>query len=189
MRMNAANILTLSRLAIVPLFVAAFILELKIWAIVLFCVAGLTDVIDGVVARYLGQVSRLGGLLDPIADKLLVESCFLTLALVGVLPWWFFVLAFLRDAMIMSGIFYLEWVKASFVYRPLWISKFATVFQLVVGALGIVRWWNPEGSDMATRFLGPIVVVTAVLIVISGVQYVRVGLSIIRQHSRAQIGK
>ena len=185
MRMTVANILTLSRLVIAPLFVVAFVMGFKVWALVLFCIAGFTDLIDGAVARMLGQVSRSGAFLDPVADKLLMESCFLALALVGILPWWFFGMAFARDAMIMSGIFYLERVKASFTYRPLWSSRLATFFQLAVCVLGLMQWWRPAEAGVATRLFGPVIVVTTVLIVITGVQYVRRGLDLLRQHRRA----
>jgi cardiolipin synthase len=180
--MTAANILTLSRLVMVPLFIVAFVMEFKVWALVLFVLAGFTDLIDGLVARMLGQVSRGGALLDPVADKLMFQSCFLALALVGILPWWFFGIAFARDAMIMTGIFYLEGIRASFAYRPLWSSKVATAFQLVVGVLGLVQWWNPAGAEMARRLFGPAIVVTTVLIAVSGILYFRRGLGLIRQH-------
>jgi cardiolipin synthase len=186
MRMTAANILTLSRLVMVPLFVVAFVMGHKVWALVLFLVAGLTDLVDGLVARMLGQVSRGGAFLDPLADKLLMESCFLALALVGILPWWFFGIAFARDAMIMGGIIYLEKARAIFAYRPLWSSKLATVFQVAVGVLGLVQWWRPEGWDVMIPFFGPMLVVTTVLIVISWIQYFRTGLSLLRQNSRVR---
>lgn len=181
MTLNAANLLTLSRLVLAPVFVAAFLAGQKGTAFAVFCVAGFTDLIDGTVARLLKQHSKGGALLDPMADKLLMQSAFVLLFLSGLLPWWFFVLALFRDLMIVSGIIYFEVKKAALPYRPTWVSKFATLFGLLVAVLGLLRWWRRDlvPLELSLWHFGVICVTTA-LIAVSGAQYIIMGLKIRR---------
>lgn len=184
MTVTIANILTASRIVIVPFFVACFVLDSRRLAILLFCVAGFTDLIDGTVARVLKQPSRAGAIMDPIADKLLLQSSFLALVLLDLLPLWFFMVALARDVMIVAGIIYLLKIDAALPYRPAWSSKLATLFQLAVAMLGLVRWWRPDmsiaGYDIKS-LQEAAVVVAFVLIVLSGVKYVTQGLDILRR--------
>lgn len=188
MRLTPANILTLSRLLLAPVFVILFIEHEMGWALTIFCVAGATDLIDGTVARMLKQHSQGGALLDPIADKMLVQSCFISLAVVGELPWWFVGLAIVRDAMIVGGIYYLERIRAQLPYRPALVSKVATLFQLSVAIMGLVHIWRPtfqiDGVPVGVA-LTWLVVATAVLIVVSGTNYVSVGIEILKRHRAA----
>lgn len=186
MTFNAANILTMSRLVLAPVFVVLFVMAEREAAFVVFCVAGFTDLIDGTVARMLNQPSKGGALLDPLADKLLMQSCFFLLLYAGLLPVWFFSLAFLRDAMIVAGIIYLEKKKAELPYRPTWASKFATLFQLAVAVLGLLRWWRPHLDDagLVNWHWGAVIAAT-VLIVASGAQYVRMGLRLLEMRRGA----
>ncbi len=185
MELTAANILTLSRLVLAPVFVVLFVIGQYGWALAVFIFAGFTDLIDGTVARMLRQRSQGGALLDPIADKLLVQSCFISLAWIGALPWWFAALALARDVMIVGGIFYLEHVRAPLPYRPAVISKFATLFQIGTAVLGLVTIWKPElmiSGVRADELLVWTIYATAALIVASGARYVSMGLQILRQH-------
>jgi len=179
MKMTAANILTLSRLVLTPVFLVVFVLGFKAWALVIFCVAGFTDLIDGTVARMTGQLSKSGALLDPLADKLLVESSFFALAVAGFLPWWFFGIAFTRDLMIVSGIFYLDNIKAELPYKPLWTSKVATLFQIIVAILGLIAWMDQRAATSSQVF-EVAVFIAAALIIASGIQYIHMGLGLLR---------
>ena len=183
--MTIADILTTMRLVLTPFFVAAFVFHQPVWAILIFSVAGFTDLIDGTVARLLKQHSVKGALLDPLADKLLVESCFICLFIVGVIPWWFFLLALGRDLMIVSGIFYLEHLRAPLPYRATLSSKIATILQLIVAIMGLIFWWQPQ-IEISTYSLHEIffgaLVSTALLLIISGSQYIVIGIGILRKH-------
>lgn len=182
--MTVANILTTIRLVLTPVFVAAFVMGQHAWAIILFCVAGFTDMIDGTVARLLKQPSVRGALLDPIADKFLVQSCFICLFAAGIIPWWFFLLALGRDLMIVGGIFYLEYKKYELPYRATWSSKIATLLQIAVAVLGLLMWWQPNiaiGLVSINDFYLGVLVTTALLLVVSGAQYVMIGLGILKE--------
>lgn len=183
MKMTAANILTLSRLFAVPPFIYLFVMEYRLAALIVFIVAGFTDLIDGTVARMLKQPSDEGAIIDPIADKLLLESSFIALTVAGIVPIWFLLLAFGRDLMIISGICYLKKVKAALPYRAAWISKIATLFQLGVSVIGLVRWWMPHSygmSESLLRFHIWLLLVTAALIIISGIRYLYMGQKLLR---------
>lgn len=182
MTVNIANMLTISRLVLAPFFVAAFLTGHHAAAFVIFCVAGFTDLIDGSVARFLKQPSKSGALLDPLADKLLVESCFCVLAVFGVLPLWFFLLALARDIIIVAGIIHLERVKAELPYKPIWSSKLATLFQLACAVLGLLYWWKAE--LFVSELLKYSILITAAFIVVSGAQYFSLGLSLLKQRKQ-----
>ncbi len=83
MSVNLANLLTFSRLFLTPVFVYLYVAEAWMWAFIVFCFAAFTDLIDGTVARMYGQQSKLGGLIDPLADKLLMQSCFVLCSSAG----------------------------------------------------------------------------------------------------------
>lgn len=178
MTLSIANILTSLRLLLTPVFIALFVSGYREEALVVFCIAGFTDLIDGTAARIFGQPSKGGALLDPIADKFLVQSSFALLFSVGIIPWWFFTLALSRDVIIVAGIIYLEKKKRPLPYRPLWISKFATLFQLGVAVLGLFIWWK-FGGETVRAWHWNLVLFTAMLIILSGVQYIRMGIRIL----------
>ena len=101
--MTLPNAITLARLLAVP---AAVWLVVQGWyeaALWVFLIAGLSDAVDGWLARRLGQVSRLGSLLDPVADKALLVSVFVALGVRDLLPAWLVILVVFRDALIVSG--------------------------------------------------------------------------------------
>jgi len=179
--MTAANMLTTTRLVLAPLFILLFIMREHEWAILTFSVAGFTDFIDGTIARFLKQPSTRGALLDPLADKILVQSCFICLFVSGIIPWWFFLLALGRDLLIVCGIFYLEWKKYKLPYRATWSSKFATLFQICLAVIGLLLWWQPYiniGIYSLNHFMLVLLIVTAFLLIVSGAQYVMIGLKI-----------
>lgn len=183
--LNAANVLTLLRLVLVPFFLAAFIMGRMGWALLLFCVAAATDLIDGTVARMLGQPSKGGAFLDPLADKCLVQSCFIALGVIGVLPWWFVILALARDVTIVGGIIYFKRAQIELPYGAAMISKFATVLQSAVAVLGIISVWKPHAQAAGTpvwQWLGWAIFVAAALIILSGIKYISMGITILKQH-------
>lgn len=192
MDFTVANILTIARLVLTPIFVGSFLLGQQKLAFILFCIAGFTDLIDGTVARVLKQRSKAGAFLDPLADKLLMQSCFFLLFLWKILPLWFFLLALVRDITIVSGIIYLVRQRAELPYRPLWVSKAATLLQLAVAIFGLLRLWqpilSPAGINLINWHVWSITLAT-VLIVISGLQYVRMGFDILRRKALHHGGK
>jgi cardiolipin synthase (CMP-forming) len=128
---NLANIITFGRLCAVPL---AFwlVLEHRIGdAFLLFVAAGLSDALDGWLARRYGG-NAIGALMDPVADKALLVTMYITLATVGALPDWLAILVVFRDLLIVGGVVVLAVLGHAVVIRPLYISKLNTLMQIVL---------------------------------------------------------
>ena len=132
-----ANFITVLRLCAVLVAVWLVLREQFLVAFWLFVAAGLSDAIDGWLARRNGP-TRLGAILDPIADKSLLVSMFVTLAVVRVLPDWLAILVVFRDVVIVGGVLALSVLGQTVVIRPLPISKLNTVIQIVMVAVTLL---------------------------------------------------
>ncbi len=134
------NLITGLRILLVPPFLWLLLQERYGAALLLFVIAGISDALDGFLAKYYGWTSELGGLLDPIADKLLLIGAILALGWLNELPVWLVTLVILRDAVIVAGAvsyhLMIERVQAS----PLLISKLNTLMQLTLVFAVIVNY-------------------------------------------------
>jgi cardiolipin synthase len=135
---TVANQLTMLRMALVPAFVLLALDRQFTWALVVFVVAGLTDALDGYVARHANQSTRLGAMLDPVADKLLVGSAYVVLTWSSVvqctLPAWLTVTLLFRDAMIVVGVVVVNLTVGPREFSPSRLGKFSTALNLATGA-------------------------------------------------------
>jgi cardiolipin synthase len=95
------NILSLFRLLLIPVFLVFLVLGQLGWALLLIAVSAITDFVDGYIARHFNQISRLGQLLDPAADRLFILATLLGLGWVGVLPWWLVSVIVARDVLLL----------------------------------------------------------------------------------------
>ncbi|HYW76021.1 MAG TPA: CDP-alcohol phosphatidyltransferase family protein [Gammaproteobacteria bacterium] len=112
-------------------------------ALGLFAAAGISDALDGAIAKRCGWSSRLGALLDPAADKLLVLGTYTTLAIAHRVPWWLIGLMFGRDLIIVSGAAIYRWRVGPFVIQPALTSKITTGLLIVVGIALVVQGLHP----------------------------------------------
>ncbi|PLX99878.1 MAG: CDP-diacylglycerol--glycerol-3-phosphate 3-phosphatidyltransferase [Desulfuromonas sp.] len=170
--MNIPNTLSLLRLFLVTPFLLAVIYRAYAVALVLFVLAGVSDFLDGYLARRLGQKSRLGTFLDPMGDKLLTTVAFISLAIEGVVPAWLAVLVVAKDIYIAlgSGIAYLAGRVSEF--PPTFWGKSSTVLQ--ISTIGIVLLSILTGIGAA--FIPLIFLLTGTVTVIAGIHYVWRGL-------------
>ncbi|BCA96945.1 phosphatidylglycerophosphate synthase [Legionella antarctica] len=130
------NALTLIRLGLIVPFLMFLYHHEYVYAFYLFIIAGFTDGLDGWLARYFHWQSTFGSFVDPMADKLLVASSFISLALIGSLPWWLVILVFLRDLSISIGVLVWYWcIQRKLDFVPTLLSKLNTTFQLVLVTL------------------------------------------------------
>ena len=137
------NILSFARIATIPLFCWLTANEqTKIWGILLFAVVVSTDWVDGYVARRTGQVTELGRLLDPIADRLAIAAGLVTFAIVGIFPFWAALLILVRDVVVVLGGAVLLWGRNIRV-EVRGIGKIAT-FSLMA-AITWIAWGNAGG--------------------------------------------
>lgn len=133
--MTLPNLITIGRLILVPLVILMIINQRWQVAFALFVIAGISDAIDGYLAKHCGMASELGAYLDPIADKALIVSIYITLAMVGATPVWLVILVVSRDIMIVSAVI-LSWVMSKPVtIAPFVVSKLNTAAQIVFAAL------------------------------------------------------
>jgi len=166
----APNQITLLRLIFIPFIVINVLEGTYIYALVLFVLAGLSDALDGTLARLLKQKSTLGQYLDPIADKLLLSTLFLVLSLQQKIPWKFTVLVFSRDLCILVTAAVLYAVTSLRDFRPSVFGKANTVAQ--VGAIFFVLL-SEIYSEPVIWYAGRLLLwVTLVLTIVSGLHYV-----------------
>ncbi len=121
------NVLTLGRILFVPLTIWSLIQGDYRLALALFIAAGITDGVDGFVARRFGLQTELGAYLDPLADKMLLVSIYVTLAALQVLPLWVTILVVTRDVLIVGAVMLARMLDRPFVIQPIFISKVNTV--------------------------------------------------------------
>ena len=137
--MNIPNLITLARILLVPLAVWLIISDAYVFAFATFVIAGISDGLDGFVARRFNQRTELGAYLDPVADKALLVSVYVTLGLLKVLPAWLVIMVVSRDVLIVGAII-LSWlIDQPMPMKPLVVSKINTAAQIVfvVAVLGI----------------------------------------------------
>jgi cardiolipin synthase len=166
---NLPNAITLLRLLLVPVTVWLILAGYYVTAFWVFVIAGISDGIDGFLARHLNQKTVLGAILDPIADKALLVSIFFMLGLKDHLPLWLVVLVVFRDILIVGGYLLGRMLGAAREVRPLWVSKANTAAQILLAAVALWEWTQP-------RVLGPVVDgliwLTALTTTVSGIAYI-----------------
>lgn len=177
------NLLSVFRILLVPIFLWS-VLNGRSWeAFLIFFIAGLTDLLDGFTARVWHQRSKLGTVLDPAGDKLLMAASYVVLTLPQVagpnhIPLWLTVIVFARDLLIVAGAFiaFLSWHQGAFT--PSILGKITTGCQ--VGTVFLVLWLNYRQA--APGFMSWIYIITLLATLASGVHYFAFGLSVLRQH-------
>ncbi|HLY46641.1 MAG TPA: CDP-alcohol phosphatidyltransferase family protein [Stellaceae bacterium] len=165
--LNLPNLITLARLVSVPVAVWLIFGEKYGAAFWLFVAAGLSDALDGYIAKRFDRRTRLGALLDPAADKALVAGVYLSLGLLGQLPAWLVVLVVLRDILIVLG-FALQSAAAPKPVDPLYISKVNTSIQITLVGFVLARLGLGIEAGPATWLL---IASAATTTVLSGLSY------------------
>ena len=172
--MTVPNILTLVRILLTPVLIWLLLDSRLNEALIVFIVAGLTDGLDGVIARVFHQKSQLGAYLDPLADKLLLVSSFLLLGHFDLVPYWLVIITVSRDAIITLGVLTLMFHQVRVEVKPIFLSKVTTLCQLLTVLIVLASsllglpWWLYLALFAAT----------AALTVASGLQYMFIGISL-----------
>ncbi len=150
---SAPNLLTLMRLIFVPFVVVAIQQQNYKWALAIFIVAGITDLLDGLLARVLKQKTTLGQYLDPIADKLLLSTMYLMLSIAHVIRWPFTIMVFSRDIIILIVCTLLYATGTMRVFRPSLLGKTNTAVQILSVPLALIYQINWRGLGAAGKAL------------------------------------
>ena len=178
--MNLPNLITILRILLTPVLVNCLLYEYYGWALAVFLLASLTDGLDGIIARTSNQRTLLGAYLDPVADKLLLNACFITLAVLHLVPVWVSIIVISRDVILIFGTLILHLTDQSHSdITPTWWGKSTTVVQLVY--IVLVLLWIILGKDAG--LLAPMLFLTASLTVFSGLHYILRGIRLVNGHS------
>lgn len=181
--LTPANQLTLGRLLLVPALVILVLYGHNGLALITFVVAGITDALDGVIARRSGQPSRLGALLDPMADKLLLVSTFVVLSLPGLelanrIPVWLTVLVISRDVVIVVTVAVVNLAVERFTFYPTLFGKIATFVYILTGTAALLFNYLEETSALVDVLIYASLAVT----VGSGFHYIVHAARSVNQH-------
>jgi cardiolipin synthase len=175
--MNLPNTLTLTRVLLIPLFVIFIINKAFEWALFTFAIAGITDGIDGLIARLTHQRTELGTYLDPIADKLLLFSAFISLAIIEIIPSWLVVIVVTRDVIILVGFLVMLLTSYHPKIEPSLLSKATTAFQIITILLVLMAGYSPAFKQLSV--IG--IYGTAIITILSGTHYIYIGTRILNE--------
>ncbi|KAG1651133.1 Cardiolipin synthase (CMP-forming) [Nymphon striatum] len=163
--LTVPNLITVVRFVLVPVIIYLILKEHWQSAFWVFIIAGISDAIDGLIARQFNQQSKLGAYIDPIADKLLLVSVFVLLAVSGNMPLWLVIVIVARDIFIVGGVVLAAIMSAEVIIRPIVISKANTVVQIVLaGYIFAAKAWQFQ-NGIITDLL---IYLTAALTLASG---------------------
>ncbi len=188
-----ANILTFLRIALIPVFATALVYHREGWALALFTIAGVSDGIDGFIARRLKQESELGMILDPIADKLLMTTAFVMLTIPGMtstgrhlpVPFWVTACVIGRDIAIIAVAGAISMMTNFRGFKPSWLGKASTFVQVTAVILILVAALNPEWNGI---YLPTVYVIVAAFAIFSGFHYIYWVAKLMREADAAQSG-
>ena len=183
--MTIPNIITLGRIICVPIIIWLILNEAWVGAFSIFVFAGISDALDGWIAKNFNAASQLGAYLDPIADKALLVSIYVTLGMQEVLESWVVILVVSRDVLIIGAVILAMVIGQRLAMAPLMISKVNTTFQIVLAAsvlaaLAFGFVWSDAiiDSDLVTFLIVDAVFFLSVLVAVttvwSGASYLRV---------------
>lgn len=163
------NVITIFRIGIVPAVVVSLWHEKFTLALILFTVAGVSDALDGYIAKRFNFISRLGSILDPLADKLLLISTYVALGWLNQLPLWLVILVIGRDVVILLGAMAYHRLVGAYEMAPSWISKGNTFFQIILGLSVVLQ---ASGVSLPQQLIDVLIYTVSVTTVLSGLDYI-----------------
>ena len=173
------NVLTVFRMALTPVFVSLLFYQKFVWALGAFILAGITDGLDGLLARRFQQQSPLGRILDPIADKMMLVTSFVVLSMRGVfptplpkhlpVPFWVTITVISRDIFILVGAVAINMVSGFRAFQPSFLGKASTVVQIVAVAAVILAAQTRVGTGY---YLPTVYTSVFTLTLLSGIHYI-----------------
>ena len=177
--MNIPNFLSLLRIILVPVFIIFLMQESYTNALLTFVLAGLTDVFDGTLARMMNKQTKLGSFLDPMADKILLASSFVTLSILGLIPSWLTVIIISRDFIILIGIVILSMMSITYEIKPAFVGKITTAMQ--IATIFFTLLYKAVTHDISYNWIIGLFWLTALFTVISGSVYIIRGIKFVNR--------
>ncbi|GBE14672.1 MAG TPA: CDP-alcohol phosphatidyltransferase family protein [Proteobacteria bacterium] len=175
--MNLPNALTVIRILLIPLFLYEVLKGHFTFAFAVYMTAALTDALDGAIARLCHMQTALGAFLDPVADKMLATTSYLSLAFLHIVPLWLAIAVISRDIIIVAGSVAVYYLKNSLEIKPHPVSKLTTFFQITTILLALVlnSALPAAGWPVFVRSFRPIGLITGAMTVLSGAIYIFAG--------------
>ena len=178
-----ANAVSVVRLMAIPVFLWLVVEDQLLIAFVLLVVAVLTDFVDGMIARHMNEITKLGQFLDPFADRLFIAATVVALAIQAVVPWWFVIAVMLRDALLgIGGLVMARYGAATLPVK--WWGKVATFSMLVVLPLFLLGAVFPEVGEITNPIAWVLALATVVLYWVVGFSYLFDAISIVQKATR-----
>ncbi len=169
---NLPNLLTLGRILITPFIVYSILNNFAVQALVLMVIAGLTDLLDGAIAKRFHMQTAVGAYMDPIADKLMLVGSIISLFIIGQVPMFLFLAVLFRDVIIVIGAMAYELVTHRLEMQPTYLSKVTTVVQIIYVSMALLHIaWPLPAMLMPTMLMNIAAWMTFAITCISGVQY------------------
>jgi len=172
MKGNLPNILTITRILLLPFFAASMIYREYSFALLLFIIAAVTDILDGLVARITKQITDFGKILDPVADKFFLLTSFILMSVYELMPKWLTIIVISKDLIVTTGCVILYFVTSKLKVEPSIWGKSASALQFMLIGLILLSLKFRGHAD----FPSIVFVVVAVITSISGIHYVIQGL-------------
>jgi len=166
--MTVPNLITIIRIILTPVFIISLMGEQFLTALIIFLACGVSDGIDGMVARLFKQKSRLGTFLDPLADKILLVSSYVVLAVIRSLPGWLAVMVLARDFLILLGVLIISLNRVDLKVKPSIVSKVNTCFQFIT----ILAVLSQPYLTFRPSLYSFLFYTTGLLTIISGLHYI-----------------
>lgn len=180
--MNLPNLLTILRIALLPFFLFFLVKGRYEAALIIFFIASISDALDGFVARKFHQVTELGKLLDPAADKIFLLSSFTAFYFLDLIPLWFFILGIVKDLVILGGSAFIHLKHKKLDINPTLSGKASTAFQMAT-----VLFILFHGMGYVTKeILLAAIIATAILLFYSIYSYVIIGIRIYKGGHRIE---
>lgn len=174
MRSNLPNILTFTRILILPFFAASLIYREYHFALFLFVAAAVTDLLDGFIARVTKQITYFGIILDPVADKFFLITSYVLMSMYDLIPAWLTILVLSKDLIVITGVIILYFVTSNLKVAPTFLGKLSSASQFIL--IGIVLLAVNIGRQLPIQ---PVLYfLVAGLTALSGIHYVYQGLQI-----------
>jgi len=177
--MTIPNLITILRVLLVPIFIIYMINDRTLGSLIIFVIASVSDALDGFIARVFHKKSDLGAYLDPLADKILLISAYITLAILKMIPPWLAVLIISRDVIILLGVLVLYLNRHPVKVHPSLLSKSTTCLQIATILMVLSNGYlNIEPIKIYAFWL------TAGFTIASGLQYIRIGLVVLTEDEK-----
>jgi len=177
---NLPNTLTVARILILPFFAASLMYKEYDYALALFIAAAATDLLDGLTARLTNQMTYLGRILDPVADKFFIVTSFIMMTIYDLMPKWLTIVVISKDIIVVVGCIILYFVTGSLKVEPSMLGKTASACQFIL--IGMIILFVDIGGGVPIP--EPVFLAVALLTAASGIQYIIKGLKMAAAENR-----